>query len=131
MLQVTGTRRVVIYIFGTITLTRAKRLLKNVQMDIKPLFDRVVLKIEKEQTTNVGGIFLPDRAAEKSQIATVVAVGKGGNVDGKDIKMEVAVGDRVLFSKFAGTEFKYKGEDLLIIKQTDILAIIEKGVQNG
>ena len=100
-------------------------------MDIKPLFDRVVLKIEKEQTTNVGGIFLPDRAAEKSQIATVVAGGKGGKVDGKDIKMEVAVGDRVLFSKFAGTEFKYKGEDLLIIKQTDILAIIEKGVQNG
>lgn len=93
-------------------------------MEIKPLFDRVVLKIEKEQTTNVGGIFLPDMSKEKSQIATVIAVGCGGNVDGKDVVMQVKKGDRVLFSKFAGTEFKYNGEDLLIIKQTDILAII-------
>lgn len=96
-------------------------------MEIKPLFDRVVLKIEKEQTPNVGGIFLPDISKEKSQIATVVSVGMGGNLDGNQIEMQVAVGDRVLFSKFAGTEFKYKGEDLLIIKQTDILAIIGKG----
>lgn len=95
-------------------------------MNIKPLFDRVVLRIEKEQTTNVGGIFLPDMSKEKSQIATVVAVGQGGNVDGKEVKMEVKVGDRVLFSKFAGTEFKYNNQDLLIIKQTDILAVIEK-----
>ena len=95
-------------------------------MNIKPLFDRVVLKIEKEQTTNVGGIFLPDMSREKSPIATVVAVGKGGNIDGKESVMEVKVGDKVLFSKFAGTEFKYKDEDLLIIKQTDILAIIGK-----
>ena len=96
-------------------------------MKIKPLFDRVVLKIEKEQTSNVGGIFLPDMSKEKSQIATVVAVGNGGNIDGKEIKMEVSIGDRVLFSKFAGTEFKFENEDLLIIKQTDILAVIEKG----
>ncbi len=95
-------------------------------MNIKPLFDRVVLKIEKEQTTNVGGIFLPDMSKEKSQIAIVVSVGDGGNVDGKNVEMKVRVGDRVLFSKFAGTEFKYDGEDLLIIKQTDILAIIGK-----
>ena len=95
-------------------------------MDIKPLFDRVVLKIEKEQTSNVGGIFLPDMSKEKSQIATVVAVGKGGKVDGEDVVMEVEVGNKVLFSKFAGTEFKYKGDDLLIIKQTDILAIIKE-----
>lgn len=100
-------------------------------MNIKPLFDRVVLKIEKEQTTNVGGIFLPDMSKEKSQIATVVAVGKGGNIDGKDIKMEVEIGDRVLFSKFAGTEFKYENQDLLIIKQTDILAVIQKEAKNG
>lgn len=100
-------------------------------MNIKPLFDRVVLKIEKEQTTNVGGIFLPDMSKEKSQIAIVVAVGNGGNVDGKETKMEVKVGDRVLFSKFAGTEFKYNNEDLLIIKQTDILAVIEKENVNG
>ena len=96
-------------------------------MYIKPLFDRVVLKIEKEQTTNVGGIFLPDMSKDKSQIATVVAVGKGGIIDGNEVVMEVAVGDRVLFSKFAGTEFKFEGEDLLIIKQTDILAVIGKG----
>lgn len=100
-------------------------------MNIKPLFDRVVLKIEKEQTTNVGGIFLPDMSREKSQIATVVAVGNGGNIDGKETQMQVQVGNRVLFSKFAGTEFKYNNEDLLIIKQTDILAIIEKENANG
>lgn len=97
-------------------------------MVVKPLFDRVVLKIEKEQTTNVGGIFLPDMSREKSQIATVVAVGRGGNVDGKEVEMQVKEGDRVLFSKFAGTEFKYEGDDLLIIKQQDILAIIDKEV---
>lgn len=100
-------------------------------MYIKPLFDRVVLKIEKEQTTNVCGIFLPDMSREKSQIAQVVAVGNGGFVDGKETKIEVKVGDRVLFSKFAGTEFKYNNEDLLIIKQTDILAVIEKEDNNG
>lgn len=96
---------------------------------IKPLFDRVVLKIEKEQTTNVGGIFLPDMSKEKSQIATVVSVGTG-KVEDKEVKMQVKIGDRVLFSKFAGTEFKYNNEDLLIIKQDDILAIIE-GEKNG
>ena len=95
-------------------------------MKLKPLFDRVVLKIEKEQTSNVGGIFLPDMSKEKSQIATVVAVGTGECTDGKETKMQVKIGDKVLFSKFAGTEFKYNGEDLLIIKQTDILAVIEK-----
>lgn len=95
-------------------------------MNIKPLFDRVVLKIEKEQTTNVGGIFLPDMSREKSQIGTVVAVGDGGKIDGQAVEMKLKVADRVLFSKFAGTEFKYQGEDLLIIKQTDILAIINQ-----
>lgn len=95
-------------------------------MDIKPLFDRVVLKIEKEESPNVGGIFLPDMSKEKSQIATVVSVGHGGKVDGEEVVFEVNVGDKVLFSKFAGTEFKYKGDDLLIIKQTDILAVIRE-----
>lgn len=99
-------------------------------MEIKPLFDRVVLKLEKEKNNNVGGIFLPDISKEKSQIATVVAVGSGGKVDGEEVAFQVAVGDRVLFSKFAGVEFKFDGEDLLIIKQTDILAII-KGENNG
>ena len=100
-------------------------------MNIKPLFDRVVLELQKEQTTNIGGIFLPDMSKEKSQIAIVVAVGEGGIIDGKDTKMYVNVGDKVLFSKFAGTEFKYKDRDLLIIKQTDILAVINKEDNNG
>lgn len=95
-------------------------------MKVKPLFDRVVLKIEKETTTNVGGIFLPDMSKEKSQLAVVVAVGDGGFVDGEKVEMQVKVGDRVLFSKFAGTEFKFEGQNLLIIKQTDILAVVEE-----
>lgn len=96
-------------------------------MKIKPLFDRVVLQIEKEKTNNIGGIFLPDMSKEKSQIAKVVAVGIGGKVDGEEIDMQVKVGDRVLFSKFAGVEFKCEEESLLIIKQTDILAILQEG----
>lgn len=95
-------------------------------MNVKPLFDRVVLKIEKEKTTNVGGIFLPDMSKEKSQLAVVVAVGNGGIVDGEKVEMQVKVGDRVLFSKFAGTEFKFEEQNLLIIKQTDILAVVEE-----
>ena len=75
-------------------------------MKIKPLFDRVVLKIEKEQTTNIGGIFLPDMSKEKSQIATVVAVGKGGNIDGKEVTMELEIGQKVLFSKLLYTKFR-------------------------
>ena len=99
-------------------------------MEIKPLFDRVVLRLEQEKGKSECGIFLPDSTKEKSQIATVVAVGTGGKVDGEEIEMQVEVGDRVLFSKFAGVEFKFDGEDLLIIKQTDILAVI-KGENNG
>ena len=94
-------------------------------MKIKPLFDRVVLKLEKEESKNECGIFLPDMAKEKSQIATVVAVGTGGKVDGEETQMQVEIGDRVLFSKFAGVEFKFEGQDLLIIKQTDILAVLK------
>ena len=94
-------------------------------MEIKPLFDRVVLKPEKEQLKKECGIFLPDMAKEKSQIATVVAVGAGGKVDGEEVQMHVEIGDRVLFSKFAGVEFKLENDDLLIIKQTDILAVLK------
>ena len=96
-------------------------------MKIKPIFDRVVLLPKEAEKETQSGIILPTASQEKSQIATVVALGEGGLVDGKETKMQVAVGDKVLFSKFAGTEFKYNGEDLLIIKQTDILAIIGKG----
>ena len=94
-------------------------------MRIRPLGDRVVIKrIEAEETTK-SGIVLPGAAKEKPQEAEVLAVGPGGVVDGKEIKMEVKVGDKVLFSKYAGTEVKIDGEECTILRQDDILAIVE------
>jgi chaperonin GroES len=94
-------------------------------MRIKPLGDRVVIKrLEAEETTK-SGIVLPGSAKEKPQEAEVVAVGPGGIVDGKEVRMELKVGDKVLFSKYAGTEVKIDGEDYSILKQDDILAIVE------
>ena len=100
-------------------------------MKLVPLGDKVVLKQAEVEETTKSGIILTASAKEKPQYADVIAVGPGGNVDGKEVTMQVKVGDRVLFSKFAGTEFKYNNEDLLIIKQTDILAVIEKENSNG
>lgn len=94
-------------------------------MTLKPLFDKVVVKQVEEKEEKVGGIFLPTAAKEKQEIATVVAVGNGGTVDGKEIEMVVKVGDKVLYSKYAGSEFKIDGETVTIIKQSDILAIVE------
>ena len=94
-------------------------------MKLKPLFDRVVVKTVEEQEEKVGGIFLPSAAKEKQEIATVVAVGEGGLIDGKDVKMVVKVGDKVVYSKYAGSQFKIDGEEVTIIKQSDILAIVE------
>ena len=94
-------------------------------MAIKPLFDRVVVKqIDNEETTK-SGIVLLAKDQEKPQMAKVVAVGPGGNVDGKDVVMTVKVGDKVLCSKYAGTEFKIDGEEVLILRQSDILAIVD------
>ncbi|MFL0194094.1 co-chaperone GroES [Clostridium sp. WILCCON 0269] len=94
-------------------------------MKIRPLGDRVVIKkIEAEETTK-SGIVLPGSAKEKPQEAEIVAVGPGGVVDGKEIKMEVKVGDRVLFSKYAGNEVKIDGVEYTILRQDDILAIVE------
>lgn len=94
-------------------------------MRIKPLGDRVVIKrLEAEEKTK-SGIVLTGSAKEKPQEAEVVAVGPGGYVDGKEIRMEVKVGDKVLFSKYAGTEVKIDGEEYTILKQDDILAIVE------
>jgi len=94
-------------------------------MTIKPLGDRVVIKmIEMEETTR-SGIVLPGTAKEKPQVAEIVAVGPGGVVDGKDVVMQVKVGDRVLISKYAGTEVKMNNEELTILRQNDILAIVE------
>ena len=94
-------------------------------MKLKPLFDKVVVKQIKEQEQSVGGIFIPTAAKEKQEIAEVVAVGEGGVIDGKEVKMIVKTGDKVLYSKYAGSEFKIDGEEVIIIKQSDILAIVE------
>ena len=94
-------------------------------MQIKPLFDRVVIEpIDAEEKTK-SGIFLLAKDQEKPQMAAVVAVGPGGFVDGKEVKMEVKVGDRVLCSKYAGSEFKVDGKEVTILRQSDILAIVE------
>ena len=94
-------------------------------MTIKPLGDRVVIKmIEMEETTK-SGIVLPGTAKEKPQVAEIVAVGPGGNIDGKEVVMQVKVGDRVLISKYAGTEIKMNNVEYTILKQSDILAIVE------
>ena len=93
-------------------------------MNIKPLGDRVVIKrLEPEEKTK-SGIVLPNQAKEQPQMAEVLAVGPGGTVDGKEIKMEVAVGDVVIFSKYAGTEIKLDGTEYTIVSQKDILGIV-------
>ena len=94
-------------------------------MKLVPLGDRVVLKqLDAEETTK-SGIVLPGQAQEKPQQAEIVAVGPGGMVDGKEIKMEVKVGDKVIYSKYAGNEVKLEGEEYIIVRQDDILAVVE------
>lgn len=94
-------------------------------MNIKPLADRVVIKMVETEETTKSGIVLPGSAKEKPQVAEVVAVGPGGVVDGKEIKMELKVGDKVLMSKYAGTEVKLDGIEYTILRQSDVLAKIE------
>ncbi|HAJ77901.1 MAG TPA: co-chaperone GroES [Clostridiales bacterium] len=94
-------------------------------MKIKPLLDKVVLEqIEPEEKTE-SGILLPSSSKEKPAIAKVVAVGEGGFVDGYEVKMLVKVGDKVLYSKYAGSDVKIENKDYIVIKQADILAVIE------
>ncbi|HIW54104.1 MAG TPA: co-chaperone GroES [Candidatus Ruthenibacterium merdigallinarum] len=94
-------------------------------MKIRPLADRVVIKnVEAEETTK-GGIILTGSAKEKPQVCEVLAVGPGGNVDGKEVEMTVKVGDKVLIAKYAGTEVKVDGEECVIVRQSDILAVVE------
>ena len=94
-------------------------------MTIKPLGDRVVIKnVEAEETTK-SGIILTAAAKEKPQIAEVLAVGPGGRVDGKEVKMQVSVGQKVIYSKYAGTEVKLDGQEVIIVRQNDILAVVE------
>ncbi len=94
-------------------------------MNIKPLADRVVIKMVEAEETTKSGIILTGSAKEKPQIAEVIAVGPGGVVDGKEIKMELSVGDKVLMSKYAGTEVKLDGVEYTILRQSDVLAKIE------
>jgi len=94
---------------------------------LKPLADRVVIKPQPREEMTKSGIYLPDTAKEKPQEGTIIAVGPGRITDdGKTIPMNVKVGDRVLYAKYAGTEFKRDDEELLIVKESDILALIEQ-----
>ena len=94
-------------------------------MSLKPLVDRVVLKQLVAEETTKSGIVLPGQNKEKPQQAEVVAVGPGGVVDGQEVKLEVKVGDQVIYSKYSGTEVKLDDEEYIIVKQSDILAIIQ------
>ena len=94
-------------------------------MSIKPLADRVVIRFVEAEETTKSGIILAGAAKEKPQVAEVVAVGPGGNVEGKDITMYVHVGDKVLITRYGGTEVKLDGVEYTIVRQNDILAVVE------
>ncbi|NLC44281.1 MAG: co-chaperone GroES [Clostridiales bacterium] len=94
-------------------------------MNIKPLGDRVVIKMIESEETTKSGIVLPGSAKEKPQMAEVLAVGPGGLVDGKEVKMEVNIGDKIIYSKYAGTEVKVDNDEYIIVRQNDILAVVE------
>ncbi|MEO1039985.1 MAG: co-chaperone GroES [Pseudomonadota bacterium] len=97
-------------------------------MNFRPLHDRVVVKRVEEETTTKGGIIIPDTAQEKPQEGEVVAVGPGARDDDGDIiALDVKVGDRILFGKWSGTEITLDGEELLIMKESDIMGVIEGG----
>ena len=94
-------------------------------MTIKPLSDRVLIKMDEAEEVSKGGILLSGSAKEKPQVASVIAVGPGGVVDGKEVVMTVKPGDKVITSKYSGTEVKVDGEEMIIVRQSDILAVVE------
>ena len=94
-------------------------------MKLSPLGDKVVLKQLEAEETTASGIVLPGNAQEKPQQAEVIAVGPGGVVDGKEVKMQVSVGDKVIYSKYAGTEVKLGDEEFIVVRQNDVVAIVE------
>ena len=94
-------------------------------MTVKPLFDRVLIKAEEAEETTKSGIVLAAKAQEKPQIARVIAVGPGGEVDGKEVKMYLKEGDRVICAKYSGTEVTVDGEEYPIVRQSDVLAVVE------
>lgn len=94
-------------------------------MTIQPLFDKVVtVPVKANEETTRSGIILPGTAQEKPQLAEVIAVGPGGLIDGKEVKMQVKVGDKILYNKYAGSNFKLDNKEVTIVKQSDILAIV-------
>ena len=94
-------------------------------MKLTPLADRVILKMVETEETTKGGIILTGSAKEKPSVAEVISVGPGGMVDGKEVTMTVKVGDKVITSKYSGTEVKVDGEEYTIVRQNDILAVVE------
>ena len=94
-------------------------------MTLKPLSDRVVIKMVEAEETTASGIILTGSAKEKPQVAEVLAVGPGGVVDGKEVVMQLKAGDRVITGKYTGTEVKIDGEEYTIVRQSDVLAIVE------
>lgn len=115
----------IIYIISTLA-SRVPNLYQEAKiMNIKPLADRVVIKMLEAEETTKSGIILTSAAQEKPQVAEIVAVGPGGFVDGHEVKMELTVGDKVLISKYAGTEVKLDGEEYTIVRQSDVLAIVD------
>lgn len=102
-----------------------EKFLRGEKMKIEPLFDKIVIKPIEAETVSAGGIILPNNSQEKPQIAEVIAVGKGEMVDGKQTIMQVAVGDKVLYPKYAGSEFKFENEEYVILSQSDVLGKIK------
>ena len=94
-------------------------------MKIKPLFDRIVIKAVETQEKTASGLYLTASSQEKPQVAEVIAVGPGGTIDGKEVVMQIKVGDKILYNKYAGNDFKLDDEEVTILKQSDVLAIIE------
>lgn len=94
-------------------------------MKIKPLFDKIVIEALESEEKTKSGIVLPNTAQERPQLAKVIAVGPGGLVDGNEVVMSIKIGDKVLYSKYAGSEFKIDGKEVTILRQSDVLAIVE------
>ncbi len=94
-------------------------------MKIKPLFDRIVIKAVETQEKTASGLYLTASSQEKPQVAEVIAVGPGGTIDGKEVVMQIKVGDKIFYNKYAGSDFKLDDEEVTILKQSDVLAIIE------
>ena len=93
-------------------------------MTIKPLFDKIVVEAVESEEKTAGGLFLPDSAKEKPQSAKVLAVGPGGMGDGKEVTMQIKVGDIILYNKYAGSDFKLDGKEVTILRQSDVLAVL-------